>query len=214
MRTLRAMILSLTVLALATTGATSQEKQPRPGRGPVRGGPSAFGTIRQKSVMDELKLTGEQVDKLKEAMTEMRDQLLKFIEDGERAKAVALMKEREKGLFKILTPEQGKRLKEIVLQVHGVWAMTEPETAKALGITEEQQKKLRDLQEETEKQMNKLYSGGAASRTEAQKKTVELHNSANEKGLAVLTEEQRAKWKQMTGAPFKGEIRRGPPGGR
>ena len=36
----------------------------------------------------------------------------------------------------------------------------------------------------------------------------------NTKIKALLTDDQKAKWKTMTGEPFKGEIRFGPPGGR
>jgi len=40
-----------------------------------------------------------------------------------------------------------------------------------------------------------------------------LNNAATEKTLGLLTADQKTKWKEMTGEPFKGEIRFGPPGG-
>ena len=205
---------ALAVGLAAGFGLAQQPKGGGPeGRGPVRGGPSAFATLRQKAVMQELRLSEEQVGKIKEAMMAQRDRLLEFIEKGERDKAAALTRERDKTLLKVLTPAQARRLRELVLQVHGLWAMTEPDTVKELKLTEEQTQRLRQLQKETEGRMAKLFEGEAATRTEAQKKLAEYHVAANEKGLTFLTEAQRATWKELSGAPFKGEILRVPPGG-
>lgn len=210
MRLYRCYMTAPVSLALALPLALAQQPE---GRGPVRGGPSAFATLRQKTAMLELKLSEKQVEKIKETMMVNRDKILDAIEKGDRAKAAAATRERDKVLFEVLTPEQGKRLRELVLQVHGLWAMTEPDTAKELQLTEEQKTKLQHLQRETEARMAKLFKGEAATRTEAQKKLAEFHTTANEKGLELLTAEQRAKWKSLSGAPFKGEIQRVPPGG-
>jgi hypothetical protein len=182
--------------------------QPSVGRGPVRGGPSAFATLRQKAVMAELKLTEEQTGRMKQALMALREKMLDAIETKQSDKAAALVQEQEKAIFKLLTPDQGKRLRELVHQVHGLWAMTLPETADTLKLTAEQRAKLKELQAETEKQMNQLFRGAAETRTEAQKKLAEMHIAATEKGVQLLTADQQAKWKALNGAPFKGEIQR------
>jgi hypothetical protein len=41
-----------------------------------------------------------------------------------------------------------------------------------------------------------------------------LNKKNQEKVMKVLTEEQQATWKTLTGEPFKGELQFGPPGGR
>jgi Spy/CpxP family protein refolding chaperone len=196
------------LLLLAAAPALGQ----RPSLGPVRGGPSPGSMLRHKAVQEELKLSKEQRDKVKGVMTAVRDKMIELIENGEREKVAALLKEQEKGLTKVLTATQFARLKQVVLQVHGLWAMTVPDTAKDLKLTPGQVKQLRALQAETEKQMNKVFEE-AATRKEAQKRVAELHRAANDKGLALLTEGQRARWKAMIGEPFKGEIQRVPPGG-
>jgi hypothetical protein len=196
------------VVLLAVDRAPGQPQ----GRGPVRGGPNAVVMLRHKAVQEELKLTKDQLDQLKALMTGMRDKMLELVENGERDKVPAVVKGQEKGLTKILTAGQYKRLQEVVLQVHGLWALTEPDTARKLKVTPGQMKKLRELQAETEKQMKNLPEG-AATRTEVQKKMDELHRAANDKGLLLLTDEQRARWKALTGEPFKGEIKRVTPGG-
>jgi hypothetical protein len=205
-----------TVWAIGLVGLTALptlgQQQP-PSRGSVRGGPNPLLILRHKPVQEELKLSEEQVEKIKEIMGKMRDKMLALIENGERDKVQPVIKELEKDLFQMLKADQAKRLKEVVLQVHGLWAMTTPDTAKELQLTEEQTKKLRDLQAETEKQMDKLYDGDIESRKEIQKKLAELHTGATDKGLQVLTEKQRVKWKEMAGEPFKGEIPRVRPSG-
>jgi Spy/CpxP family protein refolding chaperone len=204
MRYFHFVLLTTAMLTVAVSPLAAQ----LPNQGPVRGGPNPFAMIRQKSVQDELKMSKEQQGKLKEVMTGIRDQLLELIENGEREKARALIKKHEKDILTVLTSEQVKRLKEIILQVHGIWAMTVPETAKELQITAEQKEKILALQTETEKQMKKIFEGEAASRKEAQQKMAELHKSANDKALLLFTDAQKAKWKEMAGEPFKGEIRR------
>ena len=58
-----------------------------------------------------------------------------------------LHKENEKSVAKILKPEQFKRLKQISYQQQGGRAFTDPEVAKALRLTEEQQKTIREINE-------------------------------------------------------------------
>jgi Spy/CpxP family protein refolding chaperone len=185
--------------------------QPPDRRGPVRGGPTLVGMLRHKAVQDELKLTEGQREKVKDVMMGMRDKMLELIENGQKEKLPGVMKELEKGLRKALTAAQYKRLKQVILQVHGLWAMMVPETAKELKLTPAQEKKLLALRDEAEKEIGKL-SDKATSRKELQKKLAELHRGANSKALAVLSEAQRGRWKEMIGEPFKGDVPRVLPG--
>jgi hypothetical protein len=194
----------------------SAAQQPQqPVRAPIRGAQSRIMMLRHKAVQDELKLSDDQKKKVMEVFMKTRDKMLELVENGQRDKMQALLKEREKDFTAILTPEQTKRLKQVHLQLLGVWALADPEIAKEFQVTEEQGKKLQELQQKTQKEMDEILEGkGAATRTEAQQKAVELHNSANEKGLQILSAEQRDKWKETIGEPFKGEIPRIPLTGR
>jgi Spy/CpxP family protein refolding chaperone len=196
------------LLALAVPVVAQQP----PNQGSVRGGPNPLLMLRHKAVQEELKLSTDQQTKVKDLMMVMRDKMIDLIENGQREKMPAVVQEHQKSLWKILTPQQGKRLKEVVLQVHGLWAMTVPENAGQLKLTAEQSMKLRDLQAETEKQMNKLSKKGEVdSRAELQKRMAELHTKATDQGLQLLTAEQRTTWKGLVGEPFKGEVPRVPP---
>jgi Spy/CpxP family protein refolding chaperone len=218
MRRFHHLILMLCLILLMASPAGAQKPsdalQPPRGRGPIRGGASQFMFLRHPEIQKELQFTDAQKEKLKEIMHGLRDKMIDLVENNQRDKVFALVQEQTKNLDKLLTPEQLKRLKQVFLQVQGLWALTDPGIVKELKITDEQKEKLVKLQEESTKAMKKLFEGEASSRKEAQAKLAELHKEANAKGLRLLTAEQQTKWKEMAGPPFKGEIRRVLPTGR
>ncbi len=209
MRKLHALILATGVLALVGSLALAQR-----GGGPFRG-PSPMMLLGQESVQKELKLTPDQIEKTKAALDKQREafQGLGNLQGEERAKKFEEMrKEADKTIAEILKPDQAKRLKQITLQQQGVrGAVANPEIAKELGITEDQKGKIQEIQEETGKQMQELAQGGFSE--ENRKKMQEISKAANDKVMGLLTDDQKSKWKEITGEPFKGEIRFGPPGG-
>lgn len=209
---LNALILAAGVVVLTTSPAPAQQQ---PGRGPIRGGPNQFVLLRQPAVQEELKLTAEEKEKIKKLFEGFRDRLIEAVENGQRDKMAGLIQEQEKALPTVLNASQRKRLKEVFIQVQGLWALTDPGISKDLQITTEQKKKIQDLQKESEEAMKKLFQqGGAANRKDAQRKLADFHKQANEKGLALLTTAQQAKWKELSGEPFTREIRRVLPMGR
>src|SRR5262249_13793683 len=166
-----------------------------------------------KSVQEELKLTDDQLAKVKE----LADKQLKAREElqkGDRAeffkKMMELSQAQDKEYLALLKPEQGKRLKQITLQVQGARALQSTDVAKELGITTEQQEKFREFQMEGFKQMAQLSN--VTNFEEARQKMQDINKATLEKITKALTPEQQAKWKTMTGEPFKGEIQIGFPG--
>jgi hypothetical protein len=176
---------------------------------------SSLGLLSQKSVQEELKLTADQVTKVTEAQ---RKQMAARQQGGdlspeERAKKNQEMtKEADKVVADALQPEQAKRLKQITLQVQGAQAFNNPEVAKTLNITDEQKQKLKGIQDNANKERAALRQGGG-DRQEAMKKMQEIGKKTNTEAMALLKDDQKAKWKEMTGEPFKGEITFGPGGG-
>ncbi len=211
-------LIPLTVIAcLAALPALSQEPQKRPG-GQGKGGFGAFGgrmggvssgqLLTQKSVQDELKLSEEQLKKVTEVGEKQKKAMddLKGAEPQERfKKMMEITQANEKAYAEVLKPEQTKRLKQVSLQVQGVRALANPELAKEVGLTEEQREKMRTIQAEASKEM---FAGGGfgANPDEMRKKIEEMNKGINEKLLTALTAEQKTKWKEMTGEPFKGKV--------
>jgi len=203
--------------ALAVTVATLEAQRQRGrGKGEGRGrgagmGASMVGLLGQKSVQDELKLSEDQLKKLGELREKQRGsfgELRNLDREARRKKMEEMRAENEKALADVLKPEQLKRLKQISLQVGGASAFADPKVADELKLTSEQKDKIQSIQQESRQSLRGLFQGGG-DREEARKKFAEARKSANEKAMAVLTPEQQSKWKEMTGEPFKGEIRFG-----
>jgi hypothetical protein len=174
--------------------------------------------LRQESVRKELKLTPEQLIKVADLTEKMHDKFDRVIIEGseeERDKQLKELKkehekaqaENQKALAEILKPEQWKRLKQISYQRQGGKAFTDQDLAKAIQLTEDQQKKIRAINDETSKQVHELFESGAPRDEEIRQKMTELQKASTAKILKLLTEAQTAKWNQLQGEPFKGEIR-------
>ena len=105
-----------------------------------------------------------------------------------------------KEVEKILKPEQFTRLKQIGRQQGGPSAYLSPDNAKDLGLTDDQKKKLKDITDELQKDTMALFQGGFSAET--REKMQMLNKEATEKAAGVLTDEQKTKWKELTGEPF------------
>ena len=188
----------------------------RPGGRRVAGGigeAPAFLLIQQ-SVQEDLGLSGEQKQKVaafaasqRGAMAGLRD----LSRQQRQAKLEEMRKQNEAEVAAILSDEQQKRLKQISWQVAGPRAFANPEVAEALKLSGQQREQIRDIQDDAQHEMRELAQDG--NRAELREKFEALRKSTRDKAMAVLTSEQQATWKELTGKPFEGEIRRGGFGG-
>ena len=194
------------------------------GRG-MGGAPNGLGLLTNKSVQKELKLTDDQIDKATKAATEQGDkrreksqdfQGLEPAEQMEKRQALSkeLAVEAKKITDDLLKPEQSKRLGQIVLQNQGIGAYMNPEIQTKLKMTDEQKNKLKDIGDESGKQMTELRELFQSDREAAMKKMTDIRKETTDKATAVLTADQKASWKEMTGEPFTlvQEPRRAPGG--
>ena len=161
--------------------------------------------LRQKSVQKELELDAAVVKKILAFTTAQSEAVQKAAAQGEAALKAAfeqLAKQNEQFLANTLTPKQSKRLDQIVMQFTALTQLTKPETAKALNLSDEQVQKLKELQTEARKALVDLLEA-KEGRTE---KLAKLREETRTKILALLTDEQKAKVREMAGPPFEGEI--------
>jgi serine/threonine protein kinase len=180
---------------------------PPPGRGGRPWGPpppwspqdgGALALLGQKSIQEDLKLSREQLDKIGQLSRERRD----------AQREAHNLDVQEKALVESLPSAQSRRLKEIALQRRGVLALKDSEVADALSLTRDQLEKIRPL-------LDEIYRFRGGPDADSPKKREQAWKSATEQLLNVLTAEQKAKWSEMTGEPFKGEVFPGfggPPG--
>jgi Spy/CpxP family protein refolding chaperone len=161
--------------------------------------------LGQKSVQQELNLSPEVVAKVtaftaKES--EAYDNEVNLTKEEALKKSEELEKENQKFLQENLTAAQRKRLEQIAFQVTGLWQLNRPEVAKALNLTEEQRKKFKEMEQEASKELQEIAKG----REGRNEKLAKLRADTDRKIEALLTDEQKAKAKEMMGEPFKGEL--------
>ncbi len=206
--------LALSVVVLVSQQAWAQ----RPGGG--RGGFGDFGRsklmlLSQTSVQEELKLADDQLKKVTDLGEKQRasfGELQGLSREERQAKFEEMRKASDTAVAEVLKEDQLKRLNQISLQLRGARAFADPEIAEKLALTADQKSQLQAIEDAAMEEMRKLGEEGA-DREEMREKFEELRKSGNEKAQAMLSSEQQAKWKELTGAPFKGEIRRGEFGG-
>jgi hypothetical protein len=166
-----------------------------------------FGGFRKKA-----DITPEQQERLAK-MFEKLQALADVPEDKLEGKIREAFKEEIEGptkeVEKILKPEQFTRLKQIARQQGGAAAYLTPENAKDLKLTDEQKKKLKDISDELQKDIGALVQGGGGFSAETREKMQMLNKEASDKATGVLTDEQKSKWKEITGEPFTVDLRGG-----
>jgi hypothetical protein len=195
------------------------------GGGMGMGGPANL--LANPGVQKELKLTPEQVEKAtalstatREKMTELRSSL-EGLEGQERmAKQAELMKpiteENTKKIKGFLKDEQYTRLTQIDLQQRGVaGALADKELAKKLSVSDEQTTKIRTLMTDMQAEAREIQQSAGDDRQAAMQKVTSLRAETNKKVLALLSDDQKKTWKEMTGEPFTGPpMQGGRPGAR
>jgi Spy/CpxP family protein refolding chaperone len=214
MKRLVQLSLAAAVLAVAISPALAQQQQRQRGGFGGFGGGTIF-LLGQKSVQDELKLSDEQVTKVKELVDKQREAfqgLGDLSQEERRSKFQEMAKANDKAVAEILKPQQLKRVKQIALQQQVsralAFTLNNEEIAKALNITDEQKDKIREIQTKAREETQ-----GLGRDEEGFKKRQEVMKATNEKVMGVLTAQQKTRLKEMQGEPFKGEIAN-PFGGR
>lgn len=163
-----------------------------------------------KLLADDFK---ERDDKFRASMADipMTDRMAKIQEWAAKRN-----KDQEKEIGEIVGAERLTRLRQIRYQVVGVGIlMFDTEAAKILNITEDQKQKAQTAMREMF--ASSFRRGGQEQSEEDRAKAREgFQKQAEEKFLGILTDAQRAKWKEMQGEPidFKVELRGGPGGRR
>ncbi len=191
--------------------------------GPFRGAPMMFGMggpmmmlglLRSPQVQQELKITEAQQQKLQVLGEQLREkfrglgQELQGLSPEERTKRMEQVNaEVEKELAKVLTEQQLKRLKQISLQVEGYAALGRPEIAQQVGLTEGQQKQVQQVLREAAEKRRALFQQGPGGDPQARFQQMrEIRQWVDEQIERLLTEQQKKKWRELIGEPFKFEF--------
>ncbi len=173
-----------------------------------------FIVFRDK-VLDELKVSDEQREKLMQKLMEQIMETGPFLdslaESGqEREKKLSEHKKNAqeklaKNLKELLQPGQRDRLRQVTLQQEGGFALGQEDVRKELKITQEQVRKfmavVQELHKKVELLVKEAQSGGKPE--EIRPKIEQLRKDHAKKLEAVLTDAQKKQWKELLGPPFE-----------
>lgn len=215
-------LLFITFALALTVSAMAQ------GRRGFGGGFGPATVINRDEVKEELKLTDEQKTKLsdlndssqskrREVFQSLGIDFRNMSDDDRKKMQDAMQKLNSDTLTEIkaiLTADQYKRLREISIQAEGASAIADPEFQKDLNVTDEQKTKVATLQKKQQDAMRELFQkmqDGELDR-EAMREAMTKNGAILKDEMAkLLSEEQKAKLKALSGAPFK--LKEDAPGG-
>lgn len=191
------------------------------GQGFMRGRTGIMGLVTNEAVQKELGIGDQEKEKLAAASQKFADEFREQVQSAsgganfqdaspeERQKMLAKFQELNQTLTakhlpaikEALKPEQFTRLQQISWQVGGSAAFADPELAKALDISKEQQEKIAALNREYGQKQFGLFGGGGNPQ-DAIAKMRELQQERDKKATEVLSKEQQEKYATLKGKPF------------
>jgi len=186
---------------------------------------SPINLIRNVKVQEELKLDDGQKAKVQEALQTVNAQrqelfaALRGLQGDERQKKMAELRkkmqdktaEATKAIRAALSPEQAQRLDEILIQIRGLQALKDARVAEKLELTPDQKKQLEDVAtagQQRRVQLMQDVRNGNVDRAKYREKLDEITKETEAKTWEVLTDEQKAQYKNMKGAKFELHQRR------
>jgi hypothetical protein len=186
------------------------------------GNVSAMMLLSNKGVIEELKLSDDQQDKVKSSMKETfakyKDDRKAARDDQDkkagREKVAKLQKEMgvefHKTVESTLKPEQTKRLHQLFiqvgLQVEGPKVLLSQHVEKELKFTDKQKSTIKEASEELAKDREEIMKEIAGDREkfqEARKKIQAITKVSVGKATSTFTADQEKAWKDLTGAKFE-----------
>jgi hypothetical protein len=172
------------------------------------------GLLMQEPVQNDLKLSSKEIDAavaLSQDFSlrpgEGRSTLRLMTAEQKRERFAKRATEIESALLGILGADRAERLRQIYRQARGPQAFSDPDVAQRLALDHDQKVKVRNLQSQYR---NAPFNPGPAQSDNAQRLLRQTTNDI----LAELNSAQVETWSELTGAPFKGKVFIGGPGGR
>jgi Spy/CpxP family protein refolding chaperone len=217
------------MVVLAALAANVQAQGPGGNRGGMGGmggmmGGGQLALLQNEAVQKEIELVPEQKEKLTALGTDLRTQM-QGMRDLSQEERTTKMREITEGTQKkvegILLPHQLERIKQISLQMQGIRALSDPAVAKELGLTEDQQSKIKTINDDAQKARRELFGQGGGGQgggpgggrggmsQENMQKMQDIQKDTETKLTDVLTSEQKEKLEKMKGPKFDTTALRG-----
>jgi eukaryotic-like serine/threonine-protein kinase len=173
-------------------------------------GAGQWSLLGQPAVLDDLRMDDRQRAEVRVFLARVEKEWLELFRGfagrtpAERARQILEQARAfEAEAHAIMTPTQLGRLQQIGLQLKGAGAFRDPEIAASLELTAEQRDQIQAIEEASRFVWMKAVQPpgiGTAPGPDAEAG----ERPANERILALLTDQQSRKWQAMTGEPFRG----------
>ena len=204
-------MLTFTLVAVAATSSHAQQRGPGGRGGFGMGGPAILGV---PAVQDELKLTDEQRGKvetlmgsLREEMMGLRDKLGDVAPEERFGRMREMMEEANakvrKDVAAMLDSDQMKRFEQLELQIRGLDAFADAKVQEVLKVADDQKAKIGALMTEMAEKRQSIMQDAQGDFQGAMSKFRELQESTREKVMALMSDEQKEKYKELIGEPFE-----------
>ena len=165
------------------------------------------GALEKEAVQEALKLSDEQHEQLTALLKKWKQDgdanwriIWSLPEDERRRRLVAIAEEHDRALDGALSASQRQRLTEITTQNAGIFAFKNPDLARSLKLTTEQRKAIREIERDTWRRS--FVTTGTDRGPEPPPRPTKRESI--DSVLAVLTEEQIQKWRELTGISYAG----------
>ena len=195
-------------------GQSGQEK-------PIQVGQAGLGTqdligtplFQYADVRRSLNLTDEQINSLNTANDQfhqrLQDQTVRLKSLSETDRAVELQKQptsQQDDFYRsangVLTPEQMRRYRQLEYQIQGTGALLSPDVRKRLNLADGQILMLQDLHDQTPRNLRSAGQNRGETGSDAAARYNKYRQESNNRISAILNEDQRRAWREMTGEPF------------
>jgi len=193
-------------MAVAIAQSASAQGGGGRGFGRLFGGVPKAQLATLDEVQTELKLNDEQKTQIADISDQLREDRRDLFGSGFgqfseiRTQMEELNRKASAEVDGKLDDDQKKRLQEIAIQVNGPAALNDPSVVDQLSLSDEQKKKLEEVRSDNNKAVEEAMSDfGDLSREERREKFRALADTANEKLLGVLTDEQKKTFDEMKG---------------
>jgi hypothetical protein len=207
------------VLAATAHAQINSPDQPQPGvPSPQADIPSGMlnepGVLyHMTDVRKSLNLTPDQVSRLNKLTEQTRGQYLDRYEKANALKDAerdAQMRALNRGYYKdwsvgareIFNDDQRARYQQLYYQYGGFNTLSDPNVAKQLNLTLEQQKNLNANIEWSSRQLQEINKAAATNRDQAVRMYGDYQTKNQDRLNKFLTPEQQQKWRDMTGEPY------------
>jgi hypothetical protein len=173
--------------------------------------------LSMPSIQEELKLTPDQAAraraiarKLREEWTRKEKEMAGLPHNELARKSIELAAiqyaEGMNALLDFLKPEQVDRYDQILFQRRGVWAMLEPDVARALELTEDQKRLIAETAREARDRFSLTMRLNQGNTNAIRELDLEIRRESLGRAVENLTVDQKKTWETIMGRPFAPKV--------